>query len=185
MPDEHPPPEYQLPICGNRNGHYKQVISYARVLADAFTREVLVKKTWHLSNGYPATNVHKPDGGYKRRFLHQLVHDHYKGPVPPGHEIDHADRDRLNALPSNLRAVTRSVNSANKDKRRDSTSDYKGVSEDKKRGRWIANVRKDGIQMYLGSFRNKHEAARKVNAAYRVHFPAVAIPNPTVEHTCP
>jgi hypothetical protein len=181
MPDEQTPAIYQLPLTGNRNGHYKQLIGYARVLDDQFTREVLAKKTWHLASGYPATNVRNPDGGYKRRFLHHLVHDHYKGSVPPGHEIDHADRCKLNALPSNLRAVTRSVNSANKGKRRDSTSDYKGVSEDKKRGVWVANIRKSGKQSYLGSSTDKHEAARRVNAAYREHFPEVAIPNPAAE----
>src|SRR4051812_45323548 len=99
MPDEQTPAEYQLPICGNRNGHYKQLIGYARVLDDAFTRDVLAKKTWHLSNGYPATNVRNPDGGYKRRFLHQIVHELYKGPVLPGHEIDHDDKNKLNAVP--------------------------------------------------------------------------------------
>jgi len=182
MPDEQTPAIYQLPLTGNRNGHYKQLIGYARVLDDDFTREILAKKTWHLASGYPATNVRRPDGGYKRRFLHQLVHDHYKGPVPPGREIDHEDRNKLNAQPSNLRHQTRSVNAANKGPDRDNTSGYKGVSEDKKRGLWVANVRKNGTQMYLGSFADKHEAARHVNVAYREHFPEVAIPNPAAEH---
>lgn len=50
MPDEQNPPVYHLPITGNRDGRYKQRIGHARVLDDEFTREILAKKTWHLTN---------------------------------------------------------------------------------------------------------------------------------------
>jgi len=182
MPDEQNTTVYKLPLTGNRNGQYKQLINHARVLKDDFTRDVLAQKTWHLtSNGYPATNVRSPDGRYKRVLLHHLVYHYYHGPVPPGHEIDHEDKDKTNALPSNLRHLTRSGNMANKGRDRDNTSGYKGVSWNKNRSLWVANIRKNGNRISLGGFADKHEAARRVNAAYREHFPEVAIPNSAAE----
>ena len=135
-----------------------------------------MKLSWFLSAGYPATKVNK-----KTKRLHQFVYGRYHGPIPPGGEIDHEDRNKLDNVPRNLRAVTHSVNNANGKKRRDNTSGYKGVSWDKRDKKWYAKICKDGKQMNLGLFTDLLDAARAVNAAYREYFPEVAIPNPGVE----
>ena len=175
-------PVYHLLITGKRNGHYKQIVGFVRVLDDAFTRDVLTTMTWSRDRqGYAFTNRRNADGRYKRVSLHRLVHQHYDGLVPPGCEIDHFDRDRANALPSNLQAVSRSVNAANRGRTRKNQSGYVGVSWNRRSQKWIARISKLGHVRYLGSFVDPVEGARAVNAAYREAYPQIPVPNPLAE----
>jgi hypothetical protein len=51
----------------------------------------------------------------KHRKVHQLVAERFlPGPTEPGLVIDHIDRNRQNNNASNLRWVTKSVNSSNR-----------------------------------------------------------------------
>lgn len=173
---------YPLTLTGKRNGRYKQVVGHVTVLDDPFTRSTLARKRWQRTkDGYAVTSGWVTGGRARRGLLHRVVFEHYYGPVPVGHEIDHIDRDKSNNLPWNLRAVTRSVNMANKGPDRDNTSGFKGVSWDRRRLLWVANVRVNGRKTYLGAFADKRQAARMVNAVYRECFPEVSIPNPEAE----
>ena len=173
-----------LPITGGpgapgRRG--KRVAGSVWVRDDAFARNVLLPLAWHFTRGgYAKTHI-----GRKDVYLHHLVYKYYVGEVVPGLEIDHIDRDKRNNLPGNLRAVTRSVNSANHPRRRDNTSGFRGVSWNKRKSAWQAYVNKDGRRHHLGYFgsgeEGKRAAARSVNSAFRHMFPFVAVPNPTVE----
>lgn len=171
----------QLPITGGNRWH-KRVVAYATVLNDAYTRDVLEKMSWHLNNkGYPQKKVTLPGGRQTTKYLHQLVYEHYHGVLPPGKAIDHIDRNPLNALPNNLRAATRAIQNANKNKQRNNTSGYHGVSWREDVQRWRAYVRVNHQLIHLGQFTCKHAAGREVNRAYRKHFSEVAIPNPEAE----
>lgn len=75
---------------------------------DAEDYEWLSQWKWHLSAGYASRYFPAPNGR-KRINMHQLI-----CPCPPGLEVDHIDRNRLNNTKVNLRAVTRSVNMKNK-----------------------------------------------------------------------
>jgi len=53
---------------------------------------------------------------------------------------------------------------------RGTTSKYKGVSWNKKKKKWIANVHGNGKQVYLGAYGKENDAARTYNEAARYFF---------------
>jgi hypothetical protein len=166
--------------CGKHRG--EKIVAYARVRDDAFTRSVLQNMSWSLQRGYPRVNV---NGTTKK--LHKFVYEHYHGPVPLGYEIDHKDRDKLNATPENLRAVTRSVNNANKGCTKN-RSGFKGVSACRMSSGheyWRAKVKVNGRVIFSRLFpfteEGKRAAAHAVNEGYRAYYPEVTVPNPTIE----
>jgi len=105
---------YLLFITGDRHGKRHQFVGFATVLSDEFTRTELIHRYWQLMNGYPVTSVLQPNRKWKKVRLHHPVYEHYNGPIPPGYEIDHFNRNKAHAYPANLRAVTRSENARNR-----------------------------------------------------------------------
>ncbi len=83
--------------------------------------------------------------------------------------IDHVDGDGLNNCRANLRPVTQSQNSANQRKVR-GTSAFKGVSFDKNRNMWAAEIGCGGKRFKLGRFKSETEAAAAYNAKAREVF---------------
>lgn len=51
----------------------------------------------------------------KMRFIHLIIYEHFKGPIPDGLEVDHICRVRCCANESHLEAVTPSENSIRRD----------------------------------------------------------------------
>lgn len=74
-------------------------------------------------------------------------------------EVDHINRDRLDNRVENLRMVTRAENMLNKKRYANNKSGTTGVWFDKKIGRYIAYVCKDGKQVFLGRHETHEEAA--------------------------
>lgn len=75
-------------------------------------------------------------------------------------QVDHIDGNGLNNARSNLRIATRSENSRNRRLDVDSSSGLKGVYYDHARHKWIAKIRYDGRQRYIGRFNSADEAHR-------------------------
>ena len=71
---------------------------------------------------------------------------------------DHADRNELNNRKFNLRPATSTEQSRNKNKRKDNTSGFIGVSWHEQQGKWRARIHVDKKEINLGSFTNKHDA---------------------------
>lgn len=63
------------------------------------------------NNGYPSVMLSK-EGGKKLCTVHRLVMLAFVGPCPDGHEVAHADGNRLNPRLENLRYATRKENVA-------------------------------------------------------------------------
>lgn len=76
-----------------------------------------------------------------------------------GHVIDHINMVKDDNRLSNLREVTRSQNAVNTGKQKNNTSGFKGVTYNKANDRWIAQIKEQGVPIYLGSFKNKVDAA--------------------------
>lgn len=96
-------------------------------------------------------------------YLHRIV-----CPAPDGILVDHIDRDTLNDRRANLRVISVSGNSINRQKRRGTLSQFRGVTMSG--GKWIANITCRGKQTYLGSFTSEVEAAEAYDAAaLRIH----------------
>ena len=110
------------------------------------------------------------DGKRKSVKMHRIIMDCEQGKI-----IDHKDRDSLNNQKCNLRICKHSDN--NKNRTSCGTSKYLGVhwhtnkyltkSGDKMKIRsfWLASIRVDGKQKYLGSFKKEDDAALAYNIA--------------------
>jgi hypothetical protein len=113
----------------------------------------VVQYKWHImankagSHMYAATKLR----------MHRLVID-----APPGIMVDHINGDTLDNRKSNLRLCTNSQNQQNTPSRGGS-SRYKGVSLQKKSGKWIATFQYDGQRHYCGMWDSEEDAARAVD----------------------
>lgn len=88
----------------------------------------------------------------------------------PGEIIDHANRNTLDNRRANLRRCTATQNRANSQVRRDCLSGYKGVSFNRRNGKWCA-------QLYIGTFVSQEDAAKAYDAAARSVFGEFALTN--------
>ncbi|MGN8022187.1 AP2 domain-containing protein [Phyllobacterium sp. 22229] len=74
--------------------------------------------------------------------------------------VDHVDRNGLNNRRSNLREANRTQNIANTGPYKGNISGFKGVSYDKERNLWKAQIRVEGRSKCIGRFVTPEEAAR-------------------------
>jgi len=114
---------------------------------------LLSKYNWYLNSSGYATNG--------KVYLHQLLL-----PKEEGKEVDHKDGNKLNNQRINLRYVSRSQHHANRKKKLNTTSKYKGVSfkDDTFRNKpWRAKIGKDYKRYYLGNYNTEKEAALAYN----------------------
>lgn len=126
--------------------------------------------TWHaqfdpdINNYYVAGNA-KKDGRYFKVLLHRMLCD-----APKGMVVDHINRNSMdNRRSNNLRVITDAQNKQNTQRRRNSCSQYRGVT--KQSGKWIARIKVNGKRMYLGSFHCELQAAKAAKDARLKYFP--------------
>ena len=91
-------------------------------------------------------------------LAHRLAFLYMLGSAPP--EIDHIDGNPSNNRWCNLREATCSQNHANTRRQSNNTSGYKGVSFDKRKRLWRADIKLNGRQYFVGYFRTPEEAHR-------------------------
>lgn len=98
--------------------------------------------------------------------------------TPTGMETDHVDGDGLNNVRSNLRVTTKHQNQHNRThKKRNASSQFRGVSWDKTKGKWNAEITTDGKKTRIGLFASEHDAARAYDAAGMARDPEHFTPN--------
>jgi hypothetical protein len=133
-------------------------------LVDDGEFEELNKYKWHvLWNGYSFYAVRSV--GKKTISMHRQIMG-----TPKGMDTDHRDMNTLNNQRFNLRICTGSQNMYNSGKRKNNTSGYKGVTFNKKKRKFQAQIRVPGKRFYLGLFTTPIKAAIAYDiAAKRLH----------------
>lgn len=102
-------------------------------------------------------------------LIHRVIWKWVTGEDPPK-DIDHRDLDPSNNRWGNLRLGGKTRNSQNRGLQRNNKSGHKGVCWIESRKRWLASIKIDGKQRYLGrhkTFEEACDAYRKV--ALEVH----------------
>jgi hypothetical protein len=92
---------------------------------------------------------------------HRLVWLYVHGRWPDG-DIDHINGDGFDNRISNLRDASRTQNNGNMRRPKHNSSGLKGAFYEKRSGRWLAQIRHEGQQHYLG----KYDTAAEAHAAY-------------------
>lgn len=122
------------------------------ILIDLDDLSLASEYNWYLNKGYGYTH----DPVLKKTIsIHRLLMN------PP----DFLEVDHINHLPwdnrrSNLRISTTAQNQYNSKLRIDNTSGYKGVSYNKKREKWLVNIRVHKKKKYIGAFKTLEEAVK-------------------------
>lgn len=122
---------------------------------------------WHLSpDGYAmrgaATGTRSGGGSVA---MHRVV-----AGAAPGEVVDHINRDTLDNRRANLRICTQKDNSRNRRGWMSGASIYKGVSYDRERSIWVANIGVERRTIFLGRYQAEEDAARAYDAAARYAF---------------
>jgi hypothetical protein len=95
--------------------------------------------------------------------LHRLVYKYFNKDwditdISTTNQIDHININKLDNRIENLRVVNSSENNRNKNKFKNCSSKYKGVSWHKSNNKWRVNIAIDGKVKHLGLFDNEEEA---------------------------
>lgn len=144
-------------------GVFRWRVTRART-AHAGDRAGCQEKPWIKGRTTPWRCIHISGKTYQESRLAWL----YMTGAWPERQIDHRDGNRLNNSWSNLREATPVQNSANRRKRSDNTTGFKGVVRRGRRFRAYAKI--DGIRKYLGTFLTAEEAAQCYKLAVsRIH----------------
>ena len=104
--------------------------------------------------------------------MHRLI-----AGAPQGAFVDHIDGNGLNNTRANLRLVTAKQNNMNRRGVCAASSQFKGVTWNKAKGKWQAAIRSDGRSKHLGLFSQERDAARAYDCAAVVAFGPFAKPN--------
>lgn len=94
--------------------------------------------------------------------LHQFVMGYWGG----SKKVDHWNGKGWDCRKQNLRILTESQNSANRAKAPGTSSKYKGVTWDKKQGRWRASLAKE----HIGYFDSERRAAQAYDIWARIEY---------------
>jgi hypothetical protein len=115
-------------------------------------------KTQKSTRGYPRVDL-KKDGKRKSRTVHQLVAEAFLNHKPCGYKlvVNHINFIKHDNRLENLEIDTQRNNTNQKHLK--SSSEYVGVSWNKKAKKWKAGIRINGKTKYLGSFTCEKEAS--------------------------
>lgn len=103
---------------------------------------------------------------------HRVIWEMHYGEIPEGMEIDHINHIRDDNRIENLRLVTRQENCKNVSMSKSNRSGVVGVSWCKRTSKWLASIRVDKREKFLGRHERKDDAisARKVaETEYKFH----------------
>jgi hypothetical protein len=146
--------EWRL-IGGDYNNY--QISSHARI-QNLTSKRIFFGSP--LTSGYWNVTLVNDLGISKSEYVHRLVADAF---IPNNQlesdEIDHINHIKSDNCLSNLRRVSHSQNMRNRNKSKNKSSIYKGVTKIKDKNKWLCRIRINGKNKSLGVFDNEINAA--------------------------
>ena len=134
-----------------------------RVLRAGFER---VDKAWNTAHAGKIAKGQAHRHGHfqlmlfcRNYMMHRIVWAHYYGETTQG-GIDHINGDPTDNRIKNLRLANQSQNLMNSKVHFDSTSGVKGVSWDKRAGKWYVYINTQYKRKFLGTFDDLSVAAK-------------------------
>ena len=152
------------PITRTPEGYPFVPVGDDRMIVDEESWAKVAAYTWNKdSNGYAQGHILIGD-----EWILVKAHRYLMGCQSfDGRIIDHIDHDKRNNRLDNLRVVTASQNARNKTKKANCSSQFRGVTWDKKACKWKARIRMaKGKRKHLGYFDMEEEASKAYEAKY-------------------
>ena len=145
------------------DGYENYAVSSFGRIKNTYTGKIL--KGSVNSQGYLRVNLYE-DANRKTHQVHRLVANAFIDNPDDKLCVDHKNNDKTNNHISNLRFATSKENSRNSKLSIKNTSKVKGVHFDKRRKKWRARIKIDGISVHIGMFDNLEDAkTARVNRA--------------------
>ena len=141
-------------------------------LADEEDFALVSQFKWYASPNGRRTYAVNKTGRRPSVHMHRLVIRAVKG-----QKVDHRNGNGLDNRRANLRFCSQTQNLGNSRLSSRNRSGFKGVSFDKRRNLWTADIQVNGKDIFLGYFRSPKHAALAYNGAARRLFGEFARPN--------
>jgi hypothetical protein len=142
----------QIPLNTIRKGkNFNKLFA----LVDDEDFELVKDINWSFHKGYIINRAN-----YKKIYLHRLIMD-----CPKDKIIDHINLNTLDNRKSNLRICNQGENSRNTNKYRNNTSGFKGVTWEKLRNKWSAEITFKYKHFHIGRFDTALHAAMAYDIA--------------------
>lgn len=148
------------------------------IIVDSDYFPLLSRFTWAINKNNDITKTTKV---YAQTYIQGeliLLHRFLLNP-PKWLLVDHINGNGLDNRVSNLRLTDKQGNAANrpKDRLKNPSSKYKGVSFCKGNKKWKGQISVKGKTIYLGYFLNEIQAAEAYNIAAKKYFGEFSCPN--------
>lgn len=132
--------------------------------------EKISKHSWYFQGGYGsgyAVRMPSVLEEKKRNLIrmHRVILD-----APRGYEVDHINGNKLDNRRKNLRICLKSENHRNRNKQRNNTSGFKGVSRRKDLQKWAVHINVNGVKTSVGHFNDLIAAAKAYNEAAIINY---------------
>lgn len=132
------------------------------VLVDDNDFDLVLKTSWHVDKmGYARGKIKG-----KKIFMHRLI---MKASDPTVY-VDHINGNPLDNRKQNLRLASNSQNQANRQKHKNHSSKYRGVTFNRKSNKWQAGIKVNGKSIHLGLHIIEEDAAEAYRKAAEFYF---------------
>lgn len=110
--------------------------------------------------GYAQISIHNGYVNGVRKYKTILLHRYIMN-APAGVTVDHINGNKLDNRKMNLRLCSQSENNMNRGVFSNNKSGIKGVSWNKSKKKWVAQIQVNGKRIYLGAFDDKLVASNR------------------------